>query len=346
MPYIDDVFAELDANQFNPATDILEIIGNDQPGGGDAFSLEGGEGTLVYLIDWTKARSFIRSCLGFSYADRDSPYKLHRENPWIHPRFPWLTASTISFSSTAPVSNSVDGVPAGTPNTPAVFTDAPIQKTGLYRKCYATVRFKDVPWTFRPDTFVTTYADELDRNVWFEPRSTVEMLSAEGPLGQMKWAETGTGGPTIGNPIPAPFGTVVPKVNYTLNWMHVPESYLSTDNFAFRPTKILDLVGKVNSATFGTFAASTLLMLAPTFQRFRFPVSTFDGLYPFYGWNIKVPLVFFQPRPRGATSPSDDGYRLLPWAYNLSWYSAKRADSTTYLYQESDLLTMFKHISA
>lgn len=344
MPYLGDILPEDSDATFDPSADILEIIGDEQPGGGDVFSLENGEATLIYLIDWKKARSFLRSCLGFSYADQGAPYALRRENPWYHPRFPWLTAGTVSFSSIAPLSNPDSGVPADAPNFPAVFLVTPPSKTALYQKCYCTVRFVHRPWTFRSDAAITGYQDELSRNVYVDPSPSVEMLSAEGSLGQMKWAETGAGGPTVGKPIPTPFGTLVCKTTYLLNWMWCPESYLSNDPLFFNPSKLITRMGKVNNTAFGSWPTGTVLMMPPKFQRFLFPVSTFDGLYPFYGWNISIPLVFFQPRPRGAAAPADDGYRLLPWSPNLQWYSAKRNDNATYLYQEDNLLKIFQHI--
>ena len=91
MSTLGEILVEEPDAVFNAATDIKELIGDEQPGGGDAFALEAGEATLVYLLDWKKARSFLRWCLGFSYADTTDPWKLHRENPQLHPRFPWLT---------------------------------------------------------------------------------------------------------------------------------------------------------------------------------------------------------------------------------------------------------------
>lgn len=345
MPYIGDILPEDDDGTFDVTTDLKEVLPNDGAQT-SAFSLESAEATLTYILDWRKCRSFLRWMLGFSYADEGAPYRLRRENPQYHPQFPWLTASTVSFSSFAPQSNADTGEPENTPNYPNVlFTPDGIPKTSYYQKCYATVRFVQRPWQFRPDSSITTYSDELYRNITWDVTPQVEMLSAEGPLGQLKWTETGTGGPTISNPIPAAFGTLVPKATYLLSWMWVPAEYLSTDPFAFYPANVLSPMGKTNSTAFGTFDTATALIMPPKFQRFQFPVCTYDGVYSYFGYNIQIPIVYFQPRPRGATSPSDDGYRLLPWPSNLKWYSAKRADNTTYLYQEVDVSTMFKHIS-
>jgi hypothetical protein len=110
------------------------------------------------------------------------------------------------------------------------------------------------------------------------------------------------------------------------------------------------------------------MAMPPQFERFQFPVATFDGLFNFYGWNITIPLVEFKPRPRGLPNanfadqlliaqPTDparianaesfpDGYRLLCWPHNRRWYEALRQDGQTYLYSETDLYQMFYHVSA
>jgi hypothetical protein len=370
MPYLEDVLPEEPEATFDPESDILEIIGNDQPGGGDTFSLEAGEATLVYLIDWLKARSFLRWCLGFSYADEGYPYKLRRENPQFHPRFPWLTAGTAHLSSVAPESGGEDAIPANTPNFPAVLLDGEgITKTGRYQKCYATVRFVDRPWVFRPDGYITDYVDEIERNTTFLPVPSVEMLSAEGPLGQMRWTETGADGPSIiapNNLINTPFGTLVGKTTFNMTWWWVPEEYLS-NKFVFSPDNILRCVAHVNSLKIGPWGPGTVMAMPPKFERFRFPVSTFDGLFPFFGYNVTVPFVHFQPRPRGtsaaaaadialAADPTNpiqiaaaeaepDGYRLLPWPRSRKWYPAKRSDGTSYLFPETDLAAIFRHVA-
>lgn len=354
MPYLSDILPEDPDATFDPAEDILEIIGDEQPGGGDTFALEAGDATLVYLIDWKKARSFIRWMIGFSYADEESPFKLRRENPQRHPRFPWLRAITVHFSAVAPTPNADTGAPLNTPNFPAVFVHEDIKKTGFYQKCYATVRFIDHPWDFRPDDFITSPAREVERNCYFDPVPVVDLLQAEGGQSQLKWAQGGGDQqPTVGDVFANLFATQVAKVTFHLRWMWVAENYLSNDSLMFFPEKILNCISKVNSVPFAGRPAGTMLMLAPTFQRFRFPISTFDGLFPFFGWNVSVPVVYFNPTLGiPDTDPTDNsiyrGHRTMPWRIDGLFYGAKREDATTtrYLLQETDINGMFEHIDA
>jgi hypothetical protein len=373
MAYIGDILPEDPDGEFDPEVDTLELIADDQPGGGDTFSLEAAEAVVVYVIPWKKARSFIRFMLGFSYADEGAPFKLYRENPQVHPRFPMLTASTIHFAAAAPLANAFDGVPLGAPNFPAIlggFDDTQLTKTSLYQVCYATVRFVQRPWAFLPDNTVTTHRDELLRNTYATVTSSVEMLSAEGPLGQMRWQTTGEDGPSATAPdnlINTPFGTLVGKTMFNLRWMWVPENYVSSDPLLFSPERIISCIANVNSVKFHRWGPGTVMLMPPQYERFQWPISTTTGLYPFFGLNITLPIVHFKPRPRGVDAAREadelldgdptnaaylasaesypDGYRLLPWPRNRRWFPAVRDDGESYLYAETDLYNIFRHIS-
>jgi hypothetical protein len=247
-----------------------------------------------------------------------------------------------------------------------VFVAEHLKKTTRYDKVYATVRFVHMPWTFRPDAFVTSHRNEIERNCYFEPVPQVDILQAEGGAAQMKWNQIvqpparPANTPLAGDVIANTFAMAVGKTLYTMNWMWVAESYLSKEPLLFFPKNLLSVVTKVSSRPFAGRPAGTMQALAPQLQRFRFPVETFDGLFPFYGWNVKVPLVYFDPErgvPRDAavypTQAQEDavnsiarGHRLLPWRQNAKWYEAVREDGATHLFLESDLFDLFKHVDA
>lgn len=334
MPYSDNVLVESPEDTFTKS-DWLEVIGNEQPGGGEAFTLESGEATIQVQIHWGQARSFIRFALGWSYADKESPYLMRRENPVYHPRFPWLTASSVAFSAAAPVG--VQGV--GT-KVDGVFASG--LKVARYDHCTATVRFTDRPWTFLENDFASTPATEGNRNTYFDPVPSVEIISAEG-INHIMFAN----GPGEGNKIPAPFGTLMSKITYTLNWMWVPQEYLSLDsNDTFIPSNVLSCVGRVNSAEFMGFPAGTLLLQAPAFQRFRFPISTSGGFYGYFGWNLRLPMQYFDPDRGETISATYRGHQCIPRREDLLWYGAKRTVDGGKLYPEADFNNIFKHISA
>lgn len=298
MPYDSSLFPELPDETFTKS-DWDELIGTDQPGGGESLSLESGEAVIVCLVPWEKRRSFVTFTCGFSYADQGPPYRLRRQNPQRHPVFPWLTAATVSFSSTSPVGEAGVGTKVA-----GIFADSlPVAK---YDKCYATVRFVDRPWYFLDDSYSNTPAKEAERNTFLEVSPSIEIISADG-LNSLQWTNSSGGafGPAttgVGNIIPAPFGTLMSKVNYVLNWQWVPNEYISnglkadgTDDTKFYPANIMACVGRVNSVAFMDFPAGTLLLQAPVFTRFRFPVAATNAVQGFFGWNIKFPLQFFDP---------------------------------------------------
>ncbi len=229
----------------------------------------------------------MRFALGFSFADIAAPYALHRENPVYHPRFSWLTASTVSFSSIAPEPNDeATGtfVPGAFPND-----SVPVAQ---YQKIWATVRFTDKPWTFLENEDIDSYVDEPTRNTFYNPSPSVEIISAEG-LNNIVWANNPA---LIGEPIPAPFGTLMSKCNLQLRWMWVPNEYISgPDSLTFTPLWINDAVGRVNADEFLGYPPRTLLLQAPQYERFRFPVMTSEGIFGFFGWNITFPMQFFDP---------------------------------------------------
>lgn len=311
MPYYVDLNSVY-LHQFTKA-EWLEVIGDEQPGGGASLSLETGEATIAVEIDWDRQLQFARFALGWSYADKPNTggsaasLRLRRENPWPHPLFPWLTAATVSFTSISPrgtagVGTKVEG----------------LYSAGLdvaqYRRVIATVRFADRPWFFLADSYATTPAREAQRNTYFDPVPSVEVISAEG-LNNIKFAN----GPARGTAIPAPFGTLMSKVTKTLNWMWVPHEYISgEDVLEFTPTKINSVVGRVNSDTFLGNPPGTLLLQAPIFNRFRYPIQSADIIDGYFGWNIKFPMQFFDPERGGDTgelttrTDNDTGVITIP----------------------------------
>lgn len=366
MPYFEDIKPELDAAAFDPATDIKETfeLSGTQPGGGDTFGLENAEATLVFLIDWRKARAFTRWMLGFAYADGEYPFRLHRENPQYHPRFLRLTASTIHFSSIAPKANDEGtGTPElNSPNYPAVFVlPNAVNKTAYYDSVFATVRYVRKDYDFRPDSYVADDgaeadpADELDRNAIVTPSPLVELLTAEGGKSQVKWSEGGGGlEPLVDTVVSNSFAIRVSKVRLLLEWYSIPEQYLSNDPAMFFPEKLFSVIGKVNSVPLLGRPAGTLLCDAPKMQRFQYPVSTFDGIGGFFGWNLTIPLTYWNPTlgvPDTSEGVDDDkarGHRCLPHAASTKFWGAKREDTSDplaqWLLEEADLNVMLEHI--
>jgi hypothetical protein len=180
-----------------------------------------------------------------------------------------------------------------------------------------------------------------------------ELLTADGGESQLKFNQTWADGPTVGTVIANTFAERVTKITYNAHWMWVPESYINLDTNPMPIfTNIFNCMGKVNSKMFGNFPAGTVYMLAPKMDRFRWPISTFDGINSFWGWNLTFPLVYFNPTLGVPdTDPTDDaiprGHRTMPWSGDGKWGEAIRKTTmgTRHLLEEADLDVIFKHIS-
>lgn len=346
MPYLEDVKAESPTDTFNFPSNWEEAIDERQPGGGDTFSAENAEAVIVVETTPNKIRSMLRKVLGFSAVKKPDGGllggKLFRENPVRHPRYPWMRASAISFSQFPPdASNS-------TLKQDAVFPVGGIPSMAKYQLVYATVRFRSWRCKFLTDSEVNNQvpANEFFRNVYFDPASSIEMLSAEGPLGQMQWNQGGGANePPIvapANKIAQPFGTLVSKSVYVMNWLMVPHELISFTSYPeCKFTKIESIVGRVNSAAFGPYPGGTLLCQPPKYTPYAWNVSTQNGVDVFMGWDIQIPFQFFDPE-RGRPLEGPRGYDLLPWAPTLKWFDAVRADGATHLLNEADFNVIFE----
>lgn len=341
MPYFNDALS------FTPFTvaEWKEVIGDQQPGG-ESISMEASQATIAVDIPWDRAMAFVRFALGWSFVSEPprtgGDAALHRINPARHPRFPYLSVANVSFQGVSP-----HGTPGVGTKVEGVYGSAISLPQAAYNRCIATVTFQDQRWTFIEDGNSYSPSAESQRNVFFDPVPSVEIISAEG-LNNLKFSYTtaGPAGPN-GTAVPAPFGTLMAKVTYTMNWMWVPHEYISTQPYPIlRPTRILNCVGRVNTQDFFSFIPGTVLMQAPIFEPMRFPVvsnAANRGL-GFFGWNVRIPFQYFEPEegtqtglPPGAQF---HGHQLLPWRINLKWYPAIR-ESGDKVFPEADFTQIF-----
>ncbi len=330
--YYENRFIESASDTFT-AADWLEVIGNEQHGG-EAFALDSGQSTIAVQIPWRKARSFVTFALGWSYLKKydgsDATKAIIRQNPVEHPRFPWLTAANVSLQGISPV-----GVANVGTKVAGIYSDS--LSTAKYNQCIATVQFADRPWKFDNNTGAYSPFIESQRNTHFDLSPSVEIISAEG-LSNL----TIVHGAAAGTRVPAPIGTLMSKITYTLNWMWVPHEYISTTGYPLlTPTKILGCVGRVNSDTFFGFAPGTLLLQAPQFQAFRFPVATVNPTdFSYYGWNVRLPIQFFDPT-RAVADAAYRGHQTVPIRRDLLWYGAVRENGMSKIFPEAAFADIF-----
>ena len=321
-PYI-----EASADVFDPVAnqgDWREVIDSGASHSTAGFSNDEQTATIVGYIPWNKQRSAIQYFLGFSYAD--SSYTLHRQNPQAHPLFPWLYASEISLTPFNPTPNEnattqVSGFPL---IAESLFEPFVTLQVANHLLALCTVKFRSYRYTFLDDSDITEPQMEWMRNVFLDLEPSVEALSADG-IGQLTWAETGTGGgpengPTVGDNFPAPVAELLGKNIYTLNWVDVPYNYLSTDDDIFYPANILACLGKVNSTDFPTdaefpFLPGTMLMRGVKFVQKVYPVAPLTFGQPLISVDVSMDLQYFNPSKGNTDLMASPyfGHNLFPW---------------------------------
>lgn len=307
------------------------------------FSNDMQEVVRVGYIPGNMTRSALRFFL--QYAETDGVGKMTRSNPHRDPQYPWLYAYDVTFTPFVPKANTDN------PNNEPYVT-SPWDFDGIFprsEKVIATVRYKAFRCPFVEDEDIGEEADEWKRNAYFESASEVASLSVTGGISQLAFAETDTGGPTVGTKFAAPLAELQTKTRITMHWLSVPWPYLSQDLDIFFPQKIIDCAGKVNSAAFLGCAAGTVFMEAPQWSVKPFPVADSDG-NPQWAVDLAVPFVYFDPE-KGKAASSYRGHNLMPWSGDGTdggdgkYYLATRDGLTTgrKLIQEADFYTIFEN---
>jgi len=300
------------------------------------FSETSESAALQIHIDNGQKRDFLYKVQGYCWADRVSPYRLHRVNPMPHPFWGFLFATRVGFTPFQPAGNpnAIGGLPKLTGVYP-VSAGFPVNQVGYYAGCRAVVDYAALPYTIREDADYggTGFADESARNVDWTASTTgdVSILSAE-TGNSLYWAETAPGGPTVGQPIQAPLGEYVHKTAFTWKWYGVPSEYLF--NLVAVPIRLLQCLGKVNLTPFRNYPAGTLLLNGFGLERYALPWRTQPdgggvGTQPAFAFNVTFQVSHFDPVP-AAVNPSFRGHNLLPYSRQSStngasiWYAATR----------------------
>lgn len=343
------VYVEDEDDVFDYELDWVECIENTQPGGGGHSSRTTQEETLVGYIPFNKSRSAEAYFLGYSTCADSEPFFLSRNLPQRHPTRPTLYAYAYSCVAIGPKPLSVEDGGDGSTNLVSPFESTDPNSDMAYANYQlgvVTVRYRSFGRTlFLPDDEINGYADEFRRYGSFVGQPAVQALSADG-TSQLKWAETSTGGPPLGESIPTPIPTLLAKANVTFNWMEVPHEYLTNSKYILNATKIIDRLGTVNEdIMFDEFLEGTMLFTAVEFDAILFPLTPVDLDSPITGWNIKFHFENFDPQDKGVPDSPYRGHRLFPYRINGLWYYCTRSDSTKELLPLSTMMKIFSHIN-
>lgn len=355
----DNEYVEDPADEFDYKADWMEMIDNTQPGGGGGISYQSQDAVLVGLVPYNKIRTAAKFFLGHSWADADSPYRLHRDPvPQRHPTWPQMRAYSVGYVGLAPQSESDNPNREPYLVSPFVGPDNQQLYTGSYQKAILTVRFRSFGrMRFLSDADVEAAADEVGvpaykkefmRFCRFNLDPSVEELSADGSS-QLHFAETNgvpPNEPSVSNPatpFPAPVVELLAKGSLSVTWLNVPHEYVSSDTDILVPDKILACLGHWNSASFLGYKPGKLMLMALKAEEVLFPIATVDEDVPATGWNLTLVFNQFDP-PKGVTGSDKHGHRLFPWRTNGKWYWCVRESGADF-YAGADLYTVFQNVN-
>lgn len=316
-------------------------IDNRHPGRGN-FTAKTGQVSEIARIEWDYSYDAMLEILGYSYVNNSN--KLCRVPPVKHPFWTNMRATAITDSGGVQFTGKTDYNAPG-----AIPSDAD------YTYLEVAVTFEPLPFEALPDgtldTDGATVITEEKRYVSYEYDFTSQFL--ERPPGNMKWAETGTGGPQTDGGVPINVHVIESHADIAITWHQIPEEYVvDVANRRILPTKWMNAIGKVNSADWLGFNKQTLMMKPPIIKRYPAPMHAGEENKQLFYLDITMMLDYFEPS-RGATSPNDRGHQLVPFfstnnsVTETGYFLVKTNGSAggAKLYREVDFATLFTHRS-
>lgn len=314
--------------------DILEFVHGDVSPRRDSFSVTRADLEMVYKVPGDKLVAFLMWMLGVDYVSvvdngGTFEYKLNRTCPAFHPVHNWAWCSAVQVQGQGFRGDADDIVRWEFQNTPA--------KWAQYT-CTATY---DMPkYNIFYDGTVST---EYERFVSKEFFSNVELVSVEN--GQLVYDAPGKNFDQ--KPATSPITQTVfarrETAGIKLKWNRVPLYWVQEDDDKL-PTKLLQMQGRVNDATFLGQPAETLLCKNVTMEKYVSPLvtNTFGSLYFLY--DITFELIWYDPLPKGKAGENRNGWNFFI-ATDYQYYYAKNKGNNKVVFQDFTFDKAFTHYS-
>lgn len=312
-----------------------EVIGN-MSTWTDSYNTETGVATLVGHVDWADSNEIMFNLLGLNKTNREVK-RINRILPCRH----WY------YSNLYCTSVEIQGVQfTGKQDSPlSALGSTYITEAAKFTRVQVTATFSTLPYKAREDADVAV-GQEYKRFVQITPKPKAEFITRT--AGQMRWADTAAGGPTVDTAFPGEFNQLEAKTTYELKWWYVPEDYISDPDLELPIyTKIQAAIGTVNSATFMGVTAYKLLCLEPVIERMSVPNLTDDNT-EYFLCNVTLPMVYFSPTNVSAGTTGFHGHLVKPFfnttAATVTYYGVRSNGSTGGLaiYPTSDFNDIFK----
>jgi hypothetical protein len=233
--------------------------------------------------------------------------------------------------------------------------------TSLYAKIRCTATFTAVKYELKPNlinpnavqpiNLNVTNGSELYRFTYINGNNSVNFITLDqGTMVYLQGPPPGPQGQTIvGKPINAPgYHQAEIMQDLVVQWTNVPESYVCNTNVI--PVRLLNSLGKVNSAPFLGRAPGTLLMDPFEYERRRMPLPDKFGVSGFWA-DIKLHLKYFNPQygplPKGQT-PLAYGHQTAPAPAGTAfgYYAIQNQGNGAQRYQSYDFNQFFTPLTA
>ncbi len=312
------------------------ITGNEAPDE-DAFSAMEASALLQgYLYDHRALRDTLATFIGFSYVKNQQHY---RRLPMQHPRWPWLRCDKVT----------IKGVKFDGKEEPIVGGGmAALQHNPKYQKYRFLIEYRNLPFDCRTDETVTADGSgEWGRFIELDPVDDSEILTQDGGSYEYDapgkpWDDQSFAGPTL-------------KVRVERTDLIVTAHGIAADfilNASGIPTNFLKAKSKVNSATFLTFPAETILLKTYKITKRAQPIATANLDALSFACKVEMTFGYFNPTA-GVPAVTARGWNLVPPPGGgnpgslaaAGWYSVKTpaAFGAQPLYQSFDMLRLLQY---
>ncbi len=284
-----------------------------------SFGYEGGnQATFTIQVYYHDLTEVIRLLLGSNKWGVSGAHNLERIIPAPHPVYPTFLCDRIMSCRPYHWIDKVDE-----PEPDNLFSGTAISN---YEFAIITAKFSLPHWlrTIEDNTLDSLYPpiggfrQEYRRFLSLTPNPTTTTFQTE--PNTWRWAETGEGGPTVGEFVTNPIAIRLGQIDYLMTWYRVPYHGLLLGPDYTRATNLEFALGKVNDDEFMGFPTGTLL-----FKGYRMiPVENpnpFD-IDPAFIYdknllvNVELCFGFFDP-DYGDTAR---GWNLSPFRGNNRWY--------------------------
>ena len=273
----------------------------------DAFSVNAADLTMNLQIPGDKLKPALQWILGVSYMDQSSV--LRRSLPMFHPVHPWAWAKSVKVNGQQYNGDDNAAVVWEYQSTPAAWKKYDVQVTFEMPDYHLRgEESRGIDWTLEYQRFVSKQ---------LTPR--VELVSIND--GRMKYSANAT---DLWNDKPHVGEVPVARRDFAgvkLVWHQVPLEYVQADDDSL-PTKLLQVQGKVNSATFLGQVAETLLCSEVRLNKYVSPLLTDTIGELYFMYDIEIDLIWTSQLDAdiGKAGETRRGHNMLLGPKTQYWY--------------------------